>query len=198
MKWAEDECWHPCTLIRSVCSLRTSINGLPTKCHPKCSSPSQDLTPISHLHFPSTTMPSTPLSNAFFVRLQPYGYWRIAADLEGNAKYGDHLERAFHNGAPGAVNRSFLGHVYFQSANLVPADQNSSSARDRWDEGFYHMPPCCTGNQVSITWPPSTPPHPYLPPRQCPFVLAHAHVVRLLHDDGYWPFTGASRPISRH
>ena len=32
---------------------------------------------------------------------------------------GDRLERAFHNAAPGAINRSFSGHVYHQSPNLV-------------------------------------------------------------------------------
>jgi hypothetical protein len=34
--------------------------------------------------------------------------------ITGQARFGDHLERAFFNAAPGAVNRSFSGHVYLQ------------------------------------------------------------------------------------
>ena len=39
--------------------------------------------------------------------------------VTGHTKFGDHLERAFYNAAPGAVNRSFSGHVYLQAPNLV-------------------------------------------------------------------------------
>lgn len=42
--------------------------------------------------------------------------------VTGDSKYGDHLEKAFYNAAPGAVNRSFSGHVYFQSPNFVPSN----------------------------------------------------------------------------
>jgi hypothetical protein len=36
--------------------------------------------------------------------------------ITGNARlHGDRLEKAFHNAAPGAINRTFTGHVYHQS-----------------------------------------------------------------------------------
>lgn len=83
--------------------------------------------------------------------------------IVGNSSYGDALEKAFLNAAPGAVNRSFSGHVYFQSPNLVPstinhwpfntpsADTGNFSVTDpRWVESWYHTPPCCTGNQVRM------------------------------------------------
>ena len=36
--------------------------------------------------------------------------------ITGNARFhGDRLEKAFHNAAPGAINRTFTGHVYHQS-----------------------------------------------------------------------------------
>jgi hypothetical protein len=75
----------------------------------------------------------------------------------GRAKYGDHVERAFFNAAPGAVNRSFNGHVYYQSPNLcntskgVTGPANDPALTDpRWEESWFHTPPCCTGNQVRM------------------------------------------------
>lgn len=83
--------------------------------------------------------------------------------IVGNSSYGDALEKAFFNAAPGAVNRTFSGHVYFQSPNLVQstinkwpfnwpsADTGNFTGTDpRWVESWYHTPPCCTGNQVRM------------------------------------------------
>lgn len=44
----------------------------------------------------------------------------------GNATYGDRLERAFHNAAPAAVSRSYMQHVYYQSANLKVSAKSSN------------------------------------------------------------------------
>eukprot|EP00041_Stephanoeca_diplocostata_P022479 m.537174 g.537174 ORF g.537174 m.537174 type:complete len:729 (-) comp22073_c0_seq14:544-2730(-) len=76
--------------------------------------------------------------------------WMLRAT--GNGKYGDRMERAFINAAPGAVNRTFLGHVYFQSPNLSPADLVGlpSSTSAKFQEQWWHAPPCCTGNQVRM------------------------------------------------
>lgn len=42
----------------------------------------------------------------------------------GDGRYGDRLERAFFNAAPGALNRDYTQHVYYQSPNLqkIPDD----------------------------------------------------------------------------
>eukprot|EP00040_Diaphanoeca_grandis_P010510 m.53816 g.53816 ORF g.53816 m.53816 type:complete len:675 (-) comp21826_c0_seq1:383-2407(-) len=72
----------------------------------------------------------------------------------GESKYGDHIEKAFFNAAPGAVNRSFSGHVYYQSPNMVNTslgmDIDPAITDPRWAETWYHTPPCCTGNQVRM------------------------------------------------
>ena len=72
--------------------------------------------------------------------------------ITGNARvHGDRLEKAFHNAAPGAINRSFTGHVYNQSPNLVASSLGWSIPGDpRWHEAWYHNPPCCTGNQARL------------------------------------------------
>lgn len=66
------------------------------------------------------------------------------------------MERAFHNAAPAAVNRSFQGHVYFQSPNYgynmskgrYPF--NPTSDTSKWGNKYWHDPPCCTGNQARM------------------------------------------------
>ena len=67
----------------------------------------------------------------------------------GDARYGDRMERAFYNAAPGAVNRSFSGHVYYQSPNFA-RNQAIYKGIDpgRWRDAYWHEPPCCTGNQA--------------------------------------------------
>ena len=70
--------------------------------------------------------------------------------ITGGAQYGDRLEKAFHNAAPAAVNRSFEGHVYFQSPNYVPGQNTFGHPGDKWDEALWHGPPCCTGNQARM------------------------------------------------
>ncbi len=69
---------------------------------------------------------------------------------QGDGKYGDRLERAFHNAAPATVNRSFSGHVYYQSPNLVPGQGLYGIPKIKWEESYYHTPPCCTGNQARL------------------------------------------------
>ena len=89
--------------------------------------------------------------------------------ITGAAEYADRIERAVFNAGPGAVNRTFLGHLYYQSPNLIAsspgiawysgagnetpchadgADQNCKYSR--WTFGHYHLPPCCTGNQARM------------------------------------------------
>lgn len=72
----------------------------------------------------------------------------------GLGVYGDRLERAFFNAAPGAVNRTFSGHVYYQSPNMVNTSRDAHIDPEltdpRWAETWYHTPPCCTGNQVRM------------------------------------------------
>lgn len=77
----------------------------------------------------------------------------------GNAVYGDRLERAFHNAAPAAVSRSYMEHVYYQSANLreIPKGINGNGYHEygnnisrRWNLNEMHTPPCCTGNQARL------------------------------------------------
>jgi hypothetical protein len=72
----------------------------------------------------------------------------------GKAAYGDRLERAFHNAAPGAVNRDYTKHVYYQNANLqhIPVDyiEYSNNISRRWSLNEMHTPPCCTGNQARL------------------------------------------------
>ena len=52
---------------------------------------------------------------------------------------------------PAQVNRSFLGHVYFQAPNLLPfagpawASSDSGAWAGKFAEDFFHEPPCCTG-----------------------------------------------------
>jgi hypothetical protein len=71
--------------------------------------------------------------------------------ITGDGKYGDRLEKAFHNGAPAAVNRSFLGHVYFQSPNYAQVSAaNHALSPGKWEEAYIHTPPCCTGNQARM------------------------------------------------
>jgi hypothetical protein len=72
----------------------------------------------------------------------------------GNGLYGDRLERAFHNAAPGALSRSYTKHVYYQSANLrqIPTNyrEYGSNISRRWELNEMHTPPCCTGNQARL------------------------------------------------
>ena len=70
--------------------------------------------------------------------------------VTGDGRYADRLERAFFNAAPGAVNRTFLGHVYFQAPNLAPGNAASHPGNGKFDEAYFHTPPCCTGNQARI------------------------------------------------
>ena len=53
------------------------------------------------------------------------------------ARYGDRLERAFHNAAAGALNRDYTRHVYYQSANLahIPVDfrEYGNNISRRWE-----------------------------------------------------------------
>eukprot|EP00040_Diaphanoeca_grandis_P000149 m.14498 g.14498 ORF g.14498 m.14498 type:complete len:723 (-) comp10170_c0_seq1:354-2522(-) len=71
--------------------------------------------------------------------------------VTGDSHFGDRLEKAFHNAAPGAVNRSFSGHVYFQSPNYAQMqDVDPNVASDKWQEMYWHGPPCCTGNQARM------------------------------------------------
>ena len=76
--------------------------------------------------------------------------------VTGDGAYGDHMERAFHNAAPAAVNRSFQGHVYFQSPNFAynlsqrNYPYNPGQDTTRWSNEYYHDPPCCTGNQARM------------------------------------------------
>eukprot|EP00937_MAST-01D_sp_MAST-1D-sp2_P001217 g1217.t1 len=69
--------------------------------------------------------------------------------VTGRAKYADRLERAFFNAAPGAVNRSFSGHVYFQQPNFAPSSVPAQNGQ-AWDAAYLHTPPCCTGNQARM------------------------------------------------
>jgi uncharacterized protein len=68
--------------------------------------------------------------------------------------YGDRLEKAFHNAAPGAINRTFSGHVYHQSPNLVGSSlgyNNLDMQGDHaWRMEWFHATPCCTGNQARL------------------------------------------------
>jgi len=74
--------------------------------------------------------------------------------VTGNARvHGDRLEKAFHNAAPGAVNRTFTGHVYNQNPNLVMINSSSEGYHNcqangecRWQMQWFHHPPCCSGN----------------------------------------------------
>eukprot|EP00040_Diaphanoeca_grandis_P039116 m.258178 g.258178 ORF g.258178 m.258178 type:complete len:667 (-) comp36246_c0_seq1:227-2227(-) len=72
----------------------------------------------------------------------------------GNAHFGDSLERAFHNAAPGTLNRDYTEHVYYQSPNLVtiPKDfiEYGHNVSKRWIMNVSHTPPCCTGNQARL------------------------------------------------
>jgi DUF1680 family protein len=72
----------------------------------------------------------------------------------GKAVYGDRLEKAFHNAAPGAVNRDYTKHVYYQNANLqrIPVDyiEYGHNISRRWSMNTMHTPPCCTGNQARL------------------------------------------------
>ena len=71
--------------------------------------------------------------------------------IAGNATYGDRLERAFYNAAGGAVNRTFSGHVYFQSPNFAQNQTiNKHLDPTRWADAYWHKPPCCTGNQARM------------------------------------------------
>ena len=70
--------------------------------------------------------------------------------ITGHAQFGDRLEKAFHNAAPAAVNRTFTGHVYFQSPNYSPRQNTGGHPGDKWDESLWHSPPCCTGNQARM------------------------------------------------
>ena len=75
--------------------------------------------------------------------------------VTGDARvHGDRLEKAFHNAAPGAINRTFSGHVYHQSANLVASSlgyNNLDQQGDRaWRMEWFHATPCCTGNQARL------------------------------------------------
>lgn len=74
--------------------------------------------------------------------------------ITGNGRvHGDRLEKAFHNAAPGAINRTFSGHVYYQAPNFVESSfgWNCSGGNDyRWRDQWYHNPPCCTGNQARL------------------------------------------------
>ena len=71
-----------------------------------------------------------------------------------------------HRSRLGQVNRTFLGHLYYQSPNLVASSHgfawydgpgNETACHDnedcrysRWSWGHYHLPPCCTGNQARM------------------------------------------------
>jgi hypothetical protein len=75
--------------------------------------------------------------------------------ITGDARvHGDRLEKAFHNAAPGAINRTFSGHVYHQSPNLVASSRgydNLDQQGDRaWRMEWFHATPCCTGNQARL------------------------------------------------
>ena len=75
--------------------------------------------------------------------------------VTGDARvHGDRLEKAFHNAAPGAINRTFSGHVYHQSPNLVASSlgyNNLDQQGDRaWRMEWFHATPCCTGNQARL------------------------------------------------
>jgi hypothetical protein len=67
-------------------------------------------------------------------------------------RYGDRLERAFFNAAPGCVDREYKQHVYYQSPNMqhIPHDyrEYGRNVSDRFQMNESHQPPCCTGNQV--------------------------------------------------
>lgn len=85
----------------------------------------------------------------------------------GNAIYGDRLERAFHNAAPAAVSRTYMEHVYYQSANLreIPKGINGNGYHEygvnisrRWSLNEMHTPPWCV---------------------QCNVVLLHLALLRL-------------------
>lgn len=72
----------------------------------------------------------------------------------GKSQYGDRLERAFFNAAPGAVDRKYKQHIYYQSANLrqIPEDyiEYGGNISRRWEMDEMHNPPCCTGNQARL------------------------------------------------
>lgn len=75
--------------------------------------------------------------------------------ITGNGRvHGDRLEKAFHNAAPGAINRTFTGHVYNQNPNLVYSSLGTNDEDRggdfRWQTHWYHHPPCCTGNQARL------------------------------------------------
>ena len=60
---------------------------------------------------------------------------------------------------PAAVSRTYMEHVYYQSANLreIPKGINGDGFQEyganisrRWDLNVMHTPPCCTGNQARL------------------------------------------------
>ena len=70
--------------------------------------------------------------------------------ITGDARvHGDRLEKAFHNAAPGAINRTFSGHVYHQSPNLVATSRGYNNMDQQgdhaWRMEWFHATPCCTG-----------------------------------------------------
>ena len=79
--------------------------------------------------------------------------WLMRITGDGRT-YGDRLEKAFHNAAPGAINRTFSGHVYHQSPNLVGSSLGWNSldvqGDHAWRMQWFHMTPCCTGNQARL------------------------------------------------
>ena len=75
--------------------------------------------------------------------------------ITGDARvHGDRLEKAFHNAAPGAINRTFTGHVYHQSPNLVAGSRGYNNLDEQgdhaWRMEWFHATPCCTGNQARL------------------------------------------------
>jgi len=79
--------------------------------------------------------------------------WSVGYLLEatGEAKYGDLIERAIFNAAPGVIAPDFSGIQYFSSVNQVRATRNACHAdafqnTTRMAYQPHHYPECCVGN----------------------------------------------------
>eukprot|EP00035_Acanthoeca_spectabilis_P029756 m.475363 g.475363 ORF g.475363 m.475363 type:complete len:782 (-) comp38181_c0_seq1:62-2407(-) len=86
--------------------------------------------------------------------------------VTGNGLYADRTEKATFNAGAGAVNRTYLAHLYYQSPNLLntsdgiawfPSEEecfgqeaHGNCRYTRWTFGHFHLPPCCTGNQARM------------------------------------------------